>query len=183
MSRPTGNQHGAASSPQRVSRWTRVADIDARMASTRAAGVDARAASKLDQLEALHLARRPLRQMTDEAQVARRFVAPERAHAVRAQVVHRARRARLDDDAGEDLLAVGSVWNTDRRRLEHGRVQKQRLVDLARRDVLAALDDQFLEPSRDEEVSGVIAVAEIAGREPAAVANRGRGRLGRLVIA
>jgi hypothetical protein len=44
---------------------------------------------------------------------------------------------------------------------------EQRLVDLARRDVLAALDDQFLEAPGDEVEAVGVAVAQVAGRKPA----------------
>ena len=44
---------------------------------------------------------------------------------------------------------------------------QQRLVDLARRDVLAALDDQFLQPPGDEIEAVGVALAEVAGVQPA----------------
>ena len=86
---------------------------------------------------------------------------------MRAQLGLRARDARLQHDAGEDLLPVVAIGNADRRRLEHRGVLQQRLVDLARRDVLAALDDELLQAAGDEVEAVGVAIAEIAGREPA----------------
>ncbi len=43
----------------------------------------------------------------------------------------------------------------------------KRLVDLARRDVLAALDDQLLQAAGDEDIAGLVHASEIAGPEPA----------------
>ena len=63
-------------------------------------------ASQVDELAAAAPCPTALRQLVDEPQIARRLVAAERAQAMRAQVVLGARRARLDDDAREDLLAV-----------------------------------------------------------------------------
>jgi hypothetical protein len=59
------------------------------------------------ELHALHLARRPLGQRVDEADVAWRLVAAELAQAMRVDLVARERAVGLDDDAREDLLAVG----------------------------------------------------------------------------
>ena len=60
------------------------------------------------------------------------------------------------------------VGNADRRGFEHRRVREQRFVDLARRDVLAALDDELLDAAGDEEEAVVVAVAQVAGAQPAA---------------
>ena len=58
---------------------------------------------------------------------------------------------------------------------------QQRLVDLARRDVLAALDDQLLQPAGDEVEAVGVAVAEVAGarasRPARSVAARRRRRV------
>ena len=74
----------------------------------------------------------------------------------------------------QDLLAVVAVGHAHRGRVEHRRVAQQHLVDLARRDVLAALDDQLLEPAGDEEEAVAVAVPEVAGAQPA-VGREGRG--------
>ena len=95
-----------------------------------------------------------------------------RRGSARAMLVLRARRVRLQHDAGEDFLPVFRIGNADRRRLEHRRMPQQRFVDLARRDVLAALDDQLLQPAGDEVEAVGVAIAEVAGREPAAGTQR-----------
>ena len=88
------------------------------------------------------------------------------------------RRAGLAHDAREDLLPVLAIGHADRRRFEHGRVPQQRFVDLARRDVLAALDDQLLQPPGDEVEAVRVAIAEIAGRKPAVGRQRTARRVG-----
>src|SRR4051794_23190076 len=110
----------------------------------------ARSPGGLQEPQSLDLARRPFWQLGHEAQVARRFVAPELAQAVRAQLLLRAMRAGLQHDAGEDLLAVHGVRHADRGAFEHGGMAQQRLVDLAWRNVFAALDDELLQSSGDE---------------------------------
>ena len=59
-----------------------------------------------------------------------------------------------------------AVGHADRCGLEHGGVAEQRLVDLARRDVLAALDDQLLDAAGDEEEAVGVAVPQVAGAQP-----------------
>ena len=59
---------------------------------------------------------------------------------------------------------------------------QQRLVDLARRDVFAAFDDQLLQAAGNEVEPVGVTMAQIAGREPTARIDRFRGPLGRLEI-
>src|SRR5258706_13645530 len=101
---------------------------------------------------------------------------------VRAELRFVPARARLEHDAGEDVLAVHGVGNAHGRRLEHRGMAHQRFVDLARRDVLAALDDQLLQPAGDEVEAIDIAITEIARREPAIDGENLRGALRILVI-
>ena len=54
-------------------------------------------------------------------------------------------------------------------RLGDGRVRQQDLVDLARRDLLAAAVDDLLETAGQVHVALVILVALVAGAEPAVV--------------
>src|ERR1700720_3558640 len=83
--------------------------------------------------------------------------------------------AGFEDDAGEDVLAVIRIGNTDCRGLEHRGMAQQRLVDLARRDVLAALDDQLLAPAGDEIEPVAVPVAEVARGKPAVGGAEPRG--------
>src|SRR5436190_9415331 len=103
-----------------------------------------RPASLLQQPQPLYLPRRPFRQLGDEPEFAWRLVAAELAQAVRAQRRLVGRESRLQHDACEDVLAIVRIGDADRRCLEHRWMPEQRLVDFARRDVLAALDDQLL---------------------------------------
>src|SRR5439155_19179540 len=103
-----------------------------------------------EQPQALHLPRRTFRQRGDQAKCARRLVASKLLEAVRAELCFVAAHARLEHDAGQDILTIHRVGNAHRGGLEHSGMAHQRLVDLARRDVLAALDDQLLEPAGDE---------------------------------
>src|SRR6185437_9295 len=128
---------------------------------------DVQASLQLGQLQPLHLARRPLRQLGDEPQIPRRLVAPQGAQAMCAQVFLRAGCTGLHDDTGENLLPVRRIRDADGCGFQHGGMREQRFVDLARRDVLAALDDQFLESAGDEKESVGVTVADVARRKPA----------------
>jgi hypothetical protein len=75
------------------------------------------------------------------------------------------------------LLGDTALWP---RSGSHGQNQ---IVDLARRDVLAALDDQLLDASRDVEVTVLIEVTEIACAHAAVCGQRRSGRLRLVVIA
>src|SRR5271169_2708988 len=66
---------------------------------------------QIEQLQPLHLARRALGQRGDQAQHARRLVAPKLRQAMRAQFRLVAARPRLEDNAGEDVLAVDRIGN------------------------------------------------------------------------
>ena len=101
-------------------------------------------AESFRQIHPLHLAGGPLRQLHDKAQVRRRLVAVQFAHAVRVELCGSQRRAFLDDDEGGDVLPVLAIGNADGGSFEDGGMAQQRLVDFTRRDVLAALDDSFL---------------------------------------
>jgi hypothetical protein len=91
-------------------------------------------------------------------------------------------RAVLERDERLGALAPALVGYRDNRALEHGGMAADDLLDLDRRDVLAAGDDDAL--AAVAQFDRVIRVpdGEIAGVEPAA-AKRLRGRLGRGVVA
>ena len=56
--------------------------------------------------------------------------------------------------------------------IEHGFVFVHDLFDLGRRDVLAAPDDEFLEPAGDGQKAVLVAPGEIAGVIPAVAQRR-----------
>src|SRR5437764_6732951 len=123
--------------------------------------------SQRGELQALHLARGALGQRGDEAEQARRLVPSELRQTMRAQFRFVATCPRFEDDAGEDVLAVIRIGNADHCGLEYRRMGEQHLVDLARCNILAALDDQLLAPAGDEIKTIVVPIAEIARGKPA----------------
>ena len=86
-------------------------------------------------------------------------------------------------DAGQDLLTVMAVGHAHRGGVEHRGMAQQRFIDLARGDVLAALDDQLLDAAGDEEEAVGVAVAEVAGAQPAVGGEARGGGVGILVVA
>ena len=83
--------------------------------------------------------------------------------------------AREHDERDADL-APALVGHADDRGVGDRRVLVQHGLDLGRVDVLAAGDDQLLQPAADPVVALVVALGDVAGQQPA-VAERGRGRL------
>ena len=80
----------------------------------------------------------------------------------------------VEDDTGLDALAIARARTCERRGLDHVGVGIEGLVDLARGDVFAALDDQLLQAAGDEDVAVLIHAAEIAGAQPALQASAPR---------
>ena len=64
-------------------------------------------------------------------------------------------------------LAEMLVRHADHGAIEHRREGVHHLLDLGRRDVLAAADDEFLQPPGDGEEAVLVALGEIAGVVPA----------------
>src|SRR5215471_17762731 len=137
----------------------------------------------VEQLQALHFAGGPFRQSCHEPQLAWSFVASKLRLTMGAQLRHVAARAGLEDDASEDVLPIELVRNADCRRLENGGMLEKRLVDLARGDVLATLDDQLLQAAGNEIETVGVAISQISRREPAVRGERLRGKFGRPVVA
>ena len=90
------------------------------------------------------------------------------------------RRARAPRDA-IDRLAPLLVGHADDGDLGDGGMREQRVLDLDRRHVLAALDDHVLLAVRDRHVALVVDGAAIAGVEPP-VDDRRRGGLGLIPV-
>ena len=84
-------------------------------------------------------------------------------------------------DRGHDLAPL-RIGHADDRDLGDRRVLAEHLLDLGRRDRLAAGADHVARPADDREVAVVVDRAEIAGVVPA-VAERVGGRLGRVEVA
>ena len=77
-------------------------------------------------------------------------------------------------------FAERGVPHADHRAVGDLRMPEDDFLDLGRRDVLAAADDQFLDASGDRQIAGRVRLREIAGVVPA-LAQRRRG-FGRLVV-
>src|SRR3546814_20956582 len=75
-----------------------------------------------------------------------------------------------DLDRSGDILAQNLVRHADHRRLLHRRMEMERGLDLERRDVVAAADDQFLRPPGHDQIAILVDEAEVAGLGPAALA-------------
>ncbi len=77
-------------------------------------------------------------------------------------------RALFESDEGFGTLAPALVGNPDHRAFEHGRVGADGLLDLDRRDVLAAGDDDVLGAVAQFDVAVGVPDGQITGVEPAA---------------
>src|SRR5436190_15037136 len=139
--------------------------------------------SQRGELQALHLARGTLGQRGDEAEQARRLVPSELRQTMRAQFRFVATCPRFEDDAGEDVLAIIRIGNADRRGLEYRRMGEQRLVDLARCNILAALEDQLSASAGDGVKTVAVPIPQVAGGKPAVGREHLRGQLRVAVIA
>src|SRR6059036_3861536 len=85
------------------------------------------------------------------------------------------RHPRLQRDERFGPLAPPLVGDRDHRALEHGRVLGNGLLDLDRRDVLAARDDDVLLPVAQLDVAVGVPHGDVARVEPPAAERLGRG--------
>src|ERR1051326_363143 len=118
------------------------------------------------QLELLQLARRGADERVTQLDRRRAFVMRHLVAAVRHQVLLRRGRARAEDDEGLDRLAPFLVGQADDRGFRDRGMLEQSVLDLDRRDVLAAGDDHVLLAVADRDVR-VVLVSAVAGVEPA----------------
>ena len=77
------------------------------------------------------------------------------------------RLTRPPHDEGDDGLAPSLVRSADHCRFQHGRMARQRILDFARIDVLAAGNDHVLEAVDDIDEAGFVDLADIAGVQKA----------------
>src|ERR1017187_2720123 len=117
----------------------------------------------LGQRSAIELATRSLRQMIAEHDLLGRLGGGQDRAAVTQQVVNVDGGTRPRYDKADDFLAVSVVGNADRGNLNNLRPLQQNAVDLERRDVDAATDDQVLLAPRYAEVSVGVEKADVAG--------------------
>src|SRR4051812_2582784 len=128
----------------------------------------------LAQDEFLNLPGRGLRQRP-EYNVVRRLEMGQALAAERDDVGGIGMGAVLEHHKGARRLAPLRVRSRDNGGFEHRRVAVQHVLDLDRRDVLAARDDDVLRAVLDLDITVRVGNGEIAGMEPAA----GEGLLGR----
>ncbi len=99
-----------------------------------------------------------------------------------AQLRFADRRARRANDARDDVFLRQRRRNADDRCLLHARMERERVLHLARRDVLAAPADHLLVAPDKHHVAVSVDVARVAGAQPAAL-QRALRDLRRLPIA
>ena len=81
---------------------------------------------------------------------------------------------RAGDHDRADALAQRRVRDGDHRHVRHRRVGDQQVLDFLGRDVLAAADDDVLEPVGDGQAPAGVDPPDVPGPEPAAGQERGR---------
>ena len=113
------------------------------------------------------LAGRSLGQLVDDPDGAGVLVGGQALLGERLQLLLVDVVAVLERDRGADLLAQVVVLDADHGDLGDGLVLVERLLDLARVDVVAAADDQVLLAVDDEEVAVLVLLGHVAGEEPA----------------
>ena len=82
---------------------------------------------------------------------------------------------RSEHDRRRDLLTPRRMRHAEADRLGHRGVREQHLVNLARRDLLAAAIDHLLEPSGQRQIAVLVEESLVAGPEPAIDERRGVG--------
>jgi hypothetical protein len=90
---------------------------------------------------------------------------------------------RVRPDHGHDPLLVDGVGHTDDGDFGHRLVQRDGVFDLLRVDVLASGDDEFLGPTGQVEVAGVVLAHEVTRLQPPVGAENVGGQLGPLEVA
>ena len=120
----------------------------------------------LSEADALQLAGGAFGDFGEEEDLARRLERRQAFGEERAQLLFVRAHALAQHDRGGDVLAQHVMRNRECDRLQDRGVIHQRLVDLARRDFLAAAIDDLLQPPRQGEVALRIDDALIAGAEP-----------------
>src|SRR6185437_11926706 len=103
--------------------------------------------------DALRLSRRALGNRFEKYYSARAFVCCKSRRDKIAQRALRNRARSSQNNRGCDFLAQCRMLQCEGQRLRHRWMIQQYLIDLDRRDLLAATVDQLLEPSMQEEIA------------------------------
>src|SRR5262249_2187733 len=119
----------------------------------------------LSQDELLHLAGRGLGQLA-ELDRGRAFVARDLLAAELDDLRLGGAVAGLERHESLGPLAPGLVGDGDHGALQHGRVLRDRLLDLDRRNILAARDDDILLAVAQLDIAVGVPDAQVAGVEP-----------------
>ena len=117
----------------------------------------------LCQSSAVKLAAGGLRQVITEDDLLGRLGCGQYCAAITQQVIEVYCDARSRHDKADDFLAVSMIWNADRRDFDNFRPLQQNAVDLERRDIDAATDDQVLFAPCNMQVSVGVEKADVSG--------------------
>jgi len=90
---------------------------------------------------------------------------------------------RLQANEGHDVLPVVVTGNPDHLDLPYFRMRQQKLLDLRRKHIFAAPNDQFLDPARNAEPTDIVGHGEVSGMQPTLVVNGFGGGFRHAVIA
>ncbi len=118
------------------------------------------------QPDSLQLAGRSLRQLVEKHDAMRHLVVGDQLRRVIPDLDLRRHVPRPKHYGGGNLLAKAMVGDCKRDRLRHRGMGAQDLVNLARRNLLAAAIDHLLETPGDEQVAVRIDGALVAGAKP-----------------
>jgi hypothetical protein len=94
----------------------------------------------------------------------------------------RCRLTRGKHDGGDDILPEPCIRDAKNRRLGHGGMAHQDLIDLVRHDLLPAAVDDLIAPPGEVEVAELVQDPQVTGAKPPAGEKRGRIRLGIIQI-
>ena len=135
----------------------------------------------LRQPDALHLAGRALGDLRHEHHAPRHLERRQASAREVADLVLGRRRSVAQHDGRSHLFSQLLVGQREGDRLRHRRMVEQRLVDLARRDLLAAAIDDLLEPPGQAQIAVLVDPPLIAGAQPPLGEGRGvRLRVGEI---
>src|SRR5262249_23204455 len=116
------------------------------------------------------------RQLGDEFEALRTFVARNQGAAVRQKLFGRTTDAGLTDDDALDRLAPLRVRHTDHGRICNGWVGHERLLHLAAVDILAAADNEVLFPINEIDEAVFVLTGKVSSVQPSVAKRLDRRR-------
>src|ERR1039458_9446152 len=136
----------------------------------------------LRQSSAIELAARGLRQVIAEHDLLGGLEGGQNCVAVTQQIVDVDGGARSRYDKADDFLAVSMIGNADRGDFDDLRPLQQNAVDLERRDVDAATDDQVLLAPCYMQVAVGVEKADVAGTQAPTAMDFDRSVVGEIAV-